>query len=78
MKVTEDPNRVEVAFRGRTHAGSWTGEDADTGDSADVDEDPGSDHLLLISALLCWDGEEEFDVTTDDLVDQGYWTPSEG
>ncbi len=71
--VTEDPNRIEVTFRGKKHSGTWTDAD-DDGNDGEVEPDEGSDGMLLHSAMLAWGGQDEEDIPVSNLEAQGYWT----
>lgn len=68
IRVTEDPNRVEVGYLGRTHAGAWD-------DEGGVEPDGGSDPGILAAALCAWDGSDEMSLTGAELeaLGGGHW-----
>ncbi len=73
VHVTEDDHRVTVTYRGKTHAGTWTEADEESGDHGFVEPDPGSDEDILQAAMTLWSGEDDFQATADQLMDTGHW-----
>ena len=73
VKITERPRTVTVVRDGQTHTGRWhecVGNDGQLYDTH-------GDFNLLRAALTAWDGDNEFELTDEELADRGggWWAP---
>ena len=72
-KVTERPQRVEVEREGQTHTARWRQVDGNEGELFEAE----GDESLLRAVLVAWDGKGEFELTDEELSEQGggWWSP---
>ena len=74
VHITEDDlgHTVRVEYEGQVHRAVWP-DDKDMGDLEQVVGDAN----LLSAALYAWSGEDEFEITPEELAEEGggYWAP---
>lgn len=70
--VTERPKRVTVKRNGQVHTARWRQVGGNEGELFEVE----GDESLLRAVLVAWDGEREFELTDEELSEQGggWWT----
>jgi len=74
-KVTERPQRVTAEYNGQTHTARWRQRGGNDGELFEVQ----GDEYLLKAVLTAWTGQREFELTEQELHQQGggWWAPKE-